>query len=66
MKKRKKGEVKSPCIQKCSLDKNNICPSCGRTIEEIASWGAAADSMKRKILEAAKLRRIRSKKPGHE
>jgi predicted Fe-S protein YdhL (DUF1289 family) len=65
MKKIKKDEVKSPCIQKCSLDRNNICPSCGRTIEEIVSWRDADDSMKQKILEAAKLRRIRAKKPGH-
>ncbi len=57
----KKEEVKSPCIQKCSLDENRICPACGRSIDEIVSWGAADNSTRRKILAAAKLRRTRSK-----
>jgi hypothetical protein len=60
------GEVSSPCVKKCSLDRNKICPECYRSIEEIVSWRDADDSMKRKILEAAKLRRIRSKEPGHK
>jgi predicted Fe-S protein YdhL (DUF1289 family) len=28
-----KDEVKSPCVKKCSLDRNKICPAC-----EIVSW----------------------------
>jgi predicted Fe-S protein YdhL (DUF1289 family) len=52
-----KDEVKSPCVKKCSLDRNKICPACNRSIDEIVSWRAADDSMKRKILEAAKRRR---------
>jgi predicted Fe-S protein YdhL (DUF1289 family) len=59
------GEVRSPCVKKCSLDQNKICPECYRSIEEIVSWRDADDSMKRTILEAAKLRRIRAKEPGH-
>jgi uncharacterized protein len=62
----KKGEVTSPCVKKCSLDGNKICPECYRSIEEIVSWRDADDSLKRKIVEAAKLRRIRAKEPGHE
>jgi uncharacterized protein len=61
----KNGEVRSPCLKKCSLDQNKVCPECHRSIEEIVSWRDADDSMKRKILEAAKLGRIRAKKPGH-
>jgi uncharacterized protein len=52
-----KDEVKSPCVKKCSLDRKRICPACYRSIDEIVSWGAADESLKRKILEAAKLRR---------
>jgi predicted Fe-S protein YdhL (DUF1289 family) len=59
------GEVRSLCLEKCSLDQNKVCPECCRSIEEIVSWRDADDSMKRKILEAVKLRRIRAKKPGH-
>jgi predicted Fe-S protein YdhL (DUF1289 family) len=54
-----KDEVKSPCIKKCSLDQNKICPECFRSIDEIISWRDADDSMKRRILEAVKLRRAR-------
>ena len=55
------GEVISPCVKKCSLDQNKICPECFRSIEEIVSWRDADDAMKRTILEAAKLRRIQAK-----
>ncbi len=51
------GEVKSPCRKKCSLDRNNICPECFRSIEEIVSWPDADNGMKRRILEAVKQRR---------
>jgi len=54
------GEVPSPCIKKCSLDKNNICPACFRSIEEIAAWGDADDDRRREIVEAARRRRSRS------
>ncbi|HXY53047.1 MAG TPA: DUF1289 domain-containing protein [Nitrospirota bacterium] len=59
--KEEKDEVKSPCRKKCSLDRNKICPECGRSIDEIVSWRDADNSMKRKILEAAELRRRRAK-----
>jgi predicted Fe-S protein YdhL (DUF1289 family) len=61
----KKGEVKSPCTKRCSLDQNKICPACYRSIDDIVSWPAADDLMRRKILEAAKLRRAVSRdNPG--
>jgi len=56
-----KDEVKSPCRKKCSLDRNKICPECGRSVDEIVSWRDADNSMKRKILEKAELRRRRAK-----
>ncbi|HUJ18482.1 MAG TPA: DUF1289 domain-containing protein [Nitrospirota bacterium] len=56
-----KDGVKSPCIKKCSLDRNKICPACCRSIDEIVSWRDADDSLKRKILEAVKLRRTQVK-----
>jgi predicted Fe-S protein YdhL (DUF1289 family) len=51
-------ELKSPCRKKCSLDRNKICPACFRSIEEIVSWPDADKGTKRRILEAAKQRRI--------
>lgn len=58
----KEGEVKSPCIKKCSLDENRICPECYRSIDEILSWPDAGNLIRLKILEAAKLRRSRRKR----
>jgi uncharacterized protein len=60
-KKEGNNEVKSPCVKKCSLDRNRICPACFRSIDEIVSWRDADDSLKRKILEAVKLRRAQVK-----
>jgi len=54
-------EVRSPCIRKCSLNENRICPSCFRSIDEIVSWRDADDAEKRKVLEAAKRRRTQAK-----
>ncbi len=51
------GEVKSPCKKKCSLDRNNICPECFRSIEEIVFWPDADNGTRQRILEAAKQRR---------
>lgn len=54
--------VKSPCVKKCSLDKERVCPECLRTIDEIISWPGADDETRKKILQAAKLRRGRFNK----
>jgi predicted Fe-S protein YdhL (DUF1289 family) len=58
------GEVRSPCVKKCSLDRNKICPECYRSIDEIVSWRDADNFMKRTILEAAKLRRLKAAARG--
>jgi predicted Fe-S protein YdhL (DUF1289 family) len=29
----------SPCISVCTLDDENRCLGCGRTLDEIARWG---------------------------
>ena len=28
----------SPCILVCTLDDNNVCLGCGRSLEQISSW----------------------------
>jgi len=53
----KKCGVTSPCIKKCSLDQNKVCPACSRTLDEIVAWPGADDEMRSRILDAAKLRR---------
>jgi predicted Fe-S protein YdhL (DUF1289 family) len=50
--------VPSPCIDVCSLDADGgLCLGCGRTLSEIAEWGAASPERQREIVAAAKARR---------
>ena len=42
-------EVPSPCIRSCTLDSEDVCIGCGRTIDEIMEWANASASRKREI-----------------
>lgn len=46
----------SPCIRNCCLDDDDVCMGCGRSLEEIVSWGTASDDEKRAILERSRQR----------
>ncbi|GAC1631343.1 MAG: hypothetical protein NVS9B10_24690 [Nevskia sp.] len=48
--------VASPCTGICTLNAENVCVGCGRRIDEIAEWGRALESRKRRIVELAALR----------
>lgn len=50
-------EVRSPCVDVCSLAPDGVCLGCFRHIDEIARWAAADDSEKRQILARAAARR---------
>jgi predicted Fe-S protein YdhL (DUF1289 family) len=45
------GNVNSPCINVCRLDKNNFCIGCFRTISEIANWTKYTDAEKMIVLD---------------
>jgi len=49
-------EVKSPCVNVCTLDPASVCVGCGRHVDEIAVWGAASPQLKLRIVEAARRR----------
>lgn len=51
-----KSDIKSPCVQVCSLDARNICVGCGRTLGEIAEWSQASAIRKSHILGLARSR----------
>jgi hypothetical protein len=51
------GPVESPCIRLCTLDDDDICVGCFRSMAEICAWGDAANKERRQILAAAELRR---------
>jgi len=44
-------EVSSPCIDECYLDEN-VCPSCGRTWEQIIKWGQMSEEERQEIMES--------------
>ncbi len=50
--------VKSPCIDPCTLDDDDICVACFRSIDEICAWAGAADERRRLILQSAAGRRM--------
>ena len=44
------GRVASPCVDICTLDDDDICLGCARSIDEICAWGAASDDERKQIL----------------
>lgn len=49
--------VESPCVRNCTLDEDDICLGCLRSIDEICAWGGASDDERRSILQQVALRR---------
>ena len=49
--------VKSPCIEVCSLNNEDVCIGCYRTANEIIEWFSAPDERKREILVSVSERR---------
>ena len=50
--------VKSPCIEVCSLDDQDVCIGCYRTANVIIEWFSASDERKQIILSAVNERRV--------
>jgi predicted Fe-S protein YdhL (DUF1289 family) len=49
--------VTSPCRRECTLDENDVCLGCGRKLDEITGWTRLDEAGKRRVVEAAALRR---------
>jgi predicted Fe-S protein YdhL (DUF1289 family) len=49
--------VESPCIRLCTLDDDDICVGCYRSMAEICAWSSAANDERQQILAATELRR---------
>ena len=52
--------VKSPCIEVCSLNHEDVCIGCYRTANEIIEWFSAPDERKHEILLSVNQRRAGS------
>lgn len=42
--------VKSPCVQVCALDEQDICIGCQRSAAEITAWGRMDNAERREVL----------------
>jgi predicted Fe-S protein YdhL (DUF1289 family) len=43
--------VSSPCIKVCVVDPaRRLCRGCGRTLDEIARWGAMDEAERRHVM----------------
>ena len=43
--------VTSPCVNVCRMDEaRRLCKGCGRTLDEIARWGAMSEDERRSIM----------------
>lgn len=43
--------IQSPCVKLCDIDRGTgLCYACGRSLAEIASWGAMSTFERRSIM----------------
>lgn len=56
--------VPTPCVLVCTLDENDVCLGCYRTVDEIGEWVDADSGRREAILEAADERILRSGADG--
>ncbi|MEO8723173.1 MAG: DUF1289 domain-containing protein [Sphingobium sp.] len=42
--------IESPCNRLCTLDRNDVCIGCGRTMDEIIDWANMTDEERRAIM----------------
>ncbi|MFN4355903.1 DUF1289 domain-containing protein [Parvibaculum sp.] len=44
--------IKSPCLRVCAVDgRANACRGCGRSLKEIANWGAMSEAERDDVLQ---------------
>jgi predicted Fe-S protein YdhL (DUF1289 family) len=53
--------VESPCIRLCTLDDQDVCLGCFRSMAEICAWSRASNDERRQIVAASELRRSASR-----
>jgi predicted Fe-S protein YdhL (DUF1289 family) len=47
----------SPCVRLCTLDDNNVCLGCGRTLDDIKGWTKMSEPEKQACVARADQRR---------
>jgi len=56
-------DVASPCIRHCSLDEQDICLGCHRTLDEILAWHTMTNEQKSSLLNELQYRALGRKRP---
>ena len=61
---RRMTDIDSPCIRTCTLDEDDVCIGCGRSLDEITIWSVVSQARKREILalSAERLNRRRERR----
>ncbi|WP_448192465.1 DUF1289 domain-containing protein [Azospirillum sp. sgz301742] len=49
--------VPSPCTRVCTLDDNDVCIGCKRTVAEIKAWRGMSPDAKRALLREIEARK---------
>ncbi|MEJ2138580.1 MAG: DUF1289 domain-containing protein [Gammaproteobacteria bacterium] len=52
----------SPCLSICTLDENNVCMGCLRSLEEIRGWARMAPEEQWALVAELKLRQASRKR----
>jgi predicted Fe-S protein YdhL (DUF1289 family) len=56
----KERPVRSPCVQICALDEQDICTGCQRTAAEITQWVRMDNQQRREVLQRCHERAVSS------
>ncbi|MEE2761914.1 MAG: DUF1289 domain-containing protein [Pseudomonadota bacterium] len=49
-------KVRSPCVQVCALDEQDVCIGCQRTSDEILRWTRMTSEERREVLRNVAIR----------
>lgn len=62
---RQQETVQSPCVRICTLDDDDVCIGCGRTLKEIKRWNSYSPVEQRlRMVNALRRREARGKAWG--
>jgi predicted Fe-S protein YdhL (DUF1289 family) len=50
------GRVPSPCRRLCTLNEQDVCVGCGRTLADITGWSAMSEDEQRACVQQARAR----------
>jgi len=53
----------SPCVRLCTLNEQDICVGCGRTLDDIKAWSAMSEPEKAQCVARARLTLARVRHP---